>query len=197
MTAATGAARWYRDRRVEAGVGDAEIVRRIAARAEHAREAEAELCRRFAPRIRLYGLRHLRDEDRARDLVQAVLLGVLVALREGRVEDPERIDRYILGTCRNVASRARQSEARTEPLSTELHAAMSSGADPVDLTALMHCFGRLDERGRIVVALSFKQGRPAAEVAARMQTTEGNVRVLRHRAVAALRRCLDEQEKKP
>ena len=32
------------------------------------RDAEGELCRRFAPRIRLYGLRHLGDEDRARDL---------------------------------------------------------------------------------------------------------------------------------
>ena len=28
--------------------------------------AESELYRRFAPRVRLYGLRHLRDEDAAR-----------------------------------------------------------------------------------------------------------------------------------
>ncbi len=56
---------------------DGELVRAIAAWSEHARAAEAELCRRFAPRIRLYGLRHLRDQDRARDLVQAVLLAAL------------------------------------------------------------------------------------------------------------------------
>ena len=30
--------------------------------------AEAEFCRRFAPRIRLYGLRHLRNEAAAADL---------------------------------------------------------------------------------------------------------------------------------
>lgn len=74
----------------------------------------------------------------------------------------------------------------------ELAAAIA--VDPVDLTALMQCFGRLDERGRLAVSLSFKQGCPTEEVAERMQTTVGNVRVIRHRAVAALRRCLDPRE---
>jgi RNA polymerase sigma-70 factor (ECF subfamily) len=45
------------------------------------------------------------------------------------------------------------------------------------------------------VALSFQQDRTAEEVAERLGTTAGNVRVLRHRAVAALRRCLDERPK--
>ncbi|HEX6766731.1 MAG TPA: hypothetical protein VF103_14655, partial [Polyangiaceae bacterium] len=100
---------------------DAELVRAIAERGRDAREAEAELCRRFGPRIRLYGLRHLGSEDRARDLVQTVLLAVLVAAREGRVEDPERVDRFMLGTCRNVAMRMKQGDTRSEgsdPLET-------------------------------------------------------------------------------
>jgi RNA polymerase sigma-70 factor (ECF subfamily) len=170
---------------------DAELVRLVADAAEGARDAEAELCRRFAPRIRLYGLRHLRDEDRARDLVQAVLLAVLVAVRARRVEDPDRIGRFVLGTCRNVSQRVRETEARAEPLASvaELRA---SEVERVDLGALMRCFGRLDERGRLVVSLTFQQDRSADEVAARLGTTAGNVRVLRHRAVAALRRCIDE-----
>ena len=71
---------------------DGELVRLIAAGAADAPAAEAELCRRFAPRIRLYGLRHLRDEDRARDLVQAVLLAVLQAAR-GRAHRRSRAGR--------------------------------------------------------------------------------------------------------
>ena len=90
---------------------DGELVRPIAARAADAPAAEAELCRRFAPRIRLYGLRHLRDEERARDLVQAVLLAVLQAARAGRIADPERVDRFMLGTSRNVAQRMRESDS--------------------------------------------------------------------------------------
>jgi RNA polymerase sigma-70 factor (ECF subfamily) len=43
--------------------------------------AEAELYRRLAPRVRLYGLRHLRDPQAAADLVQQVLLMTLERLR--------------------------------------------------------------------------------------------------------------------
>ena len=45
---------------------DADLARRVA-RARHAggvAPEETELCRRFAPRIRLYGLKHLKDEER-------------------------------------------------------------------------------------------------------------------------------------
>jgi hypothetical protein len=50
---------------------NAELVSRIASRDPGARDAEAELCRRFAPRAQLYGRRHLRDADGARDLAPA------------------------------------------------------------------------------------------------------------------------------
>ena len=100
-------------------LADAELVDRIA-RGADVREAEAELCRRFAPRIRLYGLRHLRSEDRAADLVQSVLLSVLDAARSGRVEQAEQLDRFVLGTCRNVACRVRETETRTVPVLTTL-----------------------------------------------------------------------------
>ena len=49
---------------------------------------EAEICNRFANRIRAYGVLHLRDRSAADDLVQHVLVAVVVALREARIEDP-------------------------------------------------------------------------------------------------------------
>src|SRR5262245_44912146 len=100
-------------------ISDAELVRIIAAAheaggalAEGGKRAETELCRRFASRIRLYGLRHLRSEERACDLVQTVLFALLVSAREARVEDPERVDRFVLGTCRNTSMRMREVDAR-------------------------------------------------------------------------------------
>jgi hypothetical protein len=63
----------YRQRRMNAtviGATDGDLARAIAARTGAADAAETELYRRFAPRVRLYGLRHLRDEDAARDLMQ-------------------------------------------------------------------------------------------------------------------------------
>jgi len=61
---------------------DANLAARIAAGAD--REAEAELCQRMGPRIRLYGLRHLRDRHAAEDLMQQVLITTIEALRAGR-----------------------------------------------------------------------------------------------------------------
>jgi hypothetical protein len=49
---------------------DAQLVCWIASGAGERRAAKAELCRRFTPRIRQYGPRHLRDQERSRGLVQ-------------------------------------------------------------------------------------------------------------------------------
>jgi RNA polymerase sigma-70 factor (ECF subfamily) len=174
--------------------GDGELVRRIAARAENAHAAEAELCRRLAPRARLYGLRHLHDEEQARDLAQAVLLGLLEAVRGGRVQDPDRIDRFMLGTCRNVASRMREIDARATPTEEALLdvVAVVARDELIDVDTLVRCLAALDTRARLVVELSFHEQRSADEIALKLAITPGNVRVLRHRAVAQLRRCLDD-----
>jgi RNA polymerase sigma-70 factor (ECF subfamily) len=171
---------------------EGELVRAIAARAEDAPAAEAALCRLFAPRIRLYGLRHLRDEDRAADLVQAVLLAVLQAARAGRIADPDHVDRFMLGTCRNVAQRMRDGEARSAgDAALAALATPEPGHELVDTAALVRCMAALDERGRRVVTLSFHEERPSDQIAALLAMTVANVRVVRHRAIAALRRCLD------
>jgi hypothetical protein len=68
---------------------DASLARRIAA-AHPGTDAEAEgaLYRRLAPRVRLYGLRHLRDGPAAADLMQQVMLMTLEKLRAGDVRQP-------------------------------------------------------------------------------------------------------------
>src|SRR3989304_3487232 len=89
---------------------DAEIARRIAEGASDRAWWGAELCRRFLNRARLYGLKHLRfDVTAAEDLAQQVMMILLEALRAGRVEDLERVDRFMLGTCRNVAPSMRRA----------------------------------------------------------------------------------------
>ena len=60
--------------------------------------------------------------------------------------------------------------------------------------ALVLCLGTLDERSRQVVTLTFNDECQTEEIATRLAMTAGNVRVIRHRAVAALRRCLDARE---
>ena len=83
------------------------------------REAETEVCRRLGPRIRLYGLRHLRSASAADDLVQQVLLTLLDALRAGRLREPDKLAQFALGTCRMTVLHLRRTAHRQEQLLTE------------------------------------------------------------------------------
>jgi RNA polymerase sigma-70 factor (ECF subfamily) len=173
---------------------DGELARIVATSAAGAPAAEAELCARFAPRIRLYGLKHLRDEDRARDLVQAVLVALLEALRAGRVEDLLHVDRFVLGACRNLSLRARHADTRAVPTEDKELATLSAETpehDAVDVGALLRCLSSLDLRARTILQLSFYREKTAPEIAAALATSAGNVRVLRHRAMGELRHCLE------
>jgi RNA polymerase sigma-70 factor (ECF subfamily) len=172
---------------------DAALARDCADPARRA-AAERELCRRFAPRIRFYGLKHLRDEARAEDLVQSVLLAVLEALRAGRVEDVEHVDRFVLGTCRHLALQRRAADGRAEPAPAR---ALDVGSvqpetAAVDFPALWRCLTRLDLRSQTILHLAFYREKSADQIARVLDTTAGNVRVVRHRAMLQLRGCLGD-----
>jgi RNA polymerase sigma-70 factor (ECF subfamily) len=153
--------------------------------------AETELYRRFAPRVRLYGLRHLRDEEAARDLVQQVMLLTIEKLRGGSIRDADQIGSFILGVSRTMALDLKRRERRRERL-RETFAVESAYADAhvggaLDLDRLQACLGRLGERERMIVLLTFYAERSARQVGEEMTMTEGHVRVMRHRAIGKLR----------
>jgi RNA polymerase sigma-70 factor (ECF subfamily) len=171
---------------------DGDLARRLAG---GDREAEAELFRRLAPRVRLYGLRHLRDEAGADDLVQDVLLMTFDNLREGRVREPDRLASYVLGTCRRVVAGWHRGTARRERLlaihGPQLAPSREETEEPVDRARLTGCLGALAERERTVVVLSFYAERDAEAIGLELGLSPGNVRVVRHRALARLRACLE------
>ncbi|HXV60740.1 MAG TPA: sigma-70 family RNA polymerase sigma factor [Vicinamibacteria bacterium] len=174
---------------------DAAIARRVAERAPDAASCEAELCARFLNRARLYGLKHLRfDVTAAEDLAQQVMMILLEALRAGRVEDLERVDRFMLGTCRNVARSMRRGEARLEGtrrrLSTELAGAATPPWDLVESRRVEKCLAALPPRESRLLFLLFQEGATASEAAEKLGTTPGNIRVMHHRAIARLRDCV-------
>lgn len=180
----------------DAEVSDADLARAIAARADEA--AESELYRRFAPRVRLYGLRHLRDDEAARDLAQQVLLTTIEKLRRGEVRDADRIVSFILGVSRQMANdqrrqdrrRTRLRETYLSPGVTEVH----GGEVTFGGGRLEGCLARLPERDRLVVVLTFYGEKSASEVGKEIGVAEGNVRVIRHRAIQRLRTCISGRE---
>ena len=171
-------------------VSDADLAQRIAAGDT---DAEAEVCRRMGPRIRLYGLRHLRSAATADDLVQQVLLKMIEALRAGRLRESDKLAPFVLGTCRMTVLDLRRSARRQEQLLAEFGADLVPEPPPVprlDGDQLARCVQALKERERTVVVLTFYDEQSAAETAGFLGISEANVRVIRHRAVQQLRACM-------
>ncbi len=177
-----------------AALGDAELARRIAASGGTVAGAEEEeLCRRFAHRVFRYGIRHLGAEDRARDLVQEVLLLTLEKLRSGAVRDPERIGSFILGAARLTSRSIGRSGARETGIEhAGAHAFFidAPGADPLARDRVVRCLEVLGEKQRTVIVLTFYAEEPTEAIAASLGLSSNNVRVIRHRGIAGLRSCL-------
>ena len=175
-------------------IDDAELARRIAAAGGADVAAEAELYRRLAPRVRLYGLKHLRDRQAASDLVQHVLMLTIERLRTGKLRDDERLVSFVFGTCRMTVLELRRTGARRERL-LELYADDVPMADPatsprLERARLLACLERLSERERSVLVMTFYDDQPARDVGAALALSEANVRVIRHRGLERLRTCM-------
>jgi len=166
-------------------------VGQAAAGADH--EAEAELCRRLAPRVRLYGLRHLRDEAAAADLVQQVMLTMIERLRAGALREPERLTSFVFGICRMVVLDLRRGDARRARQLTTFGEALVPADRPepdLDDRRLKHCLERLSERERSVLLLTFYSEMPAQALALELALSAANVRVIRHRGLEKMYRCI-------
>jgi len=159
-------------------------------------DEERAICVRYSNRIRSYGLCHLRDGTAAEELVEQVLLVVIEALLGGQVKDPANLDSYVFGTCRNMVYDMRRGNARQRRIAEQAAAvALPEGYEPpmavLDRSRLDSCLEGLEERARAVVLATFVDERDANEVGRSMGLSPGNVRVIRHRALAHLQECME------
>ena len=175
---------------------EVQLARTIAlAPAGSARDAEAQLYRLLAPRVRRYGQRHLRDDHAADDLMQHVMALAIEKLRSGALDAPERIVSFVLGACRLTVIDLRRGQLRRDALlqrhAHELPPADLQIAPRLDQERVAHCLERLPERERAVLVMSFYDEQPADAVGRSLGLSAGNVRVIRHRGIDRLRRCVD------
>lgn len=175
---------------------DAALARRVTA--DRDAEAEALLCRRLFPRIRAYGLRHLRDDAAASDLAQHVLVIVVEALRAGRVDDADRLAAFVMGACRNTVLDWRKVDRRRSALLERFGPSMAHVAETetstVDVAKLAQCLDGLPPRHRTIVVLTYFADRDGDDIAREVGMSVGNVRVARHRALAHLHECITRGE---
>ena len=177
---------------------DAALARRIAQAVPATDpEAEAELCRRLAPRVRLYGLRHLRNEAAAADLMQQVMLMLIERLRAGALREPEKLASFMFGICRMLVLELRRGTARRERLLETYGDSLLPPEPPAvdsDNDRLAHCLQGLPERERSVLMLTFYDDMPADDLARELNLSPANIRVIRHRGLARLRQCVTGED---
>jgi len=168
-------------------LSDGELARAVIDGADRA--AEAALVSRFARRVFLYGMRHLKDEALAEDLAQDVMATVIERLREGRVREPDHVGSFILGTARWMAHDTRRRERRAAEIASVVsreHYGAIEPAEPLAVDRLVEALEALPERERAVVILSFRDDRSAREIGEAFGLRSNHVRVIRHRAITRL-----------
>src|SRR5207245_6018670 len=131
-------------------------------------DAEAELFGRWAPRVRLYGLLHLRNKHAADDLTKQVLMTKITPLRAARLREPDKLVSFMLGTCRMTVLDIRRGAQRKQRLLEQFAAELPVSAEPspsVDEEQLARCVQLLKGRERTVIVMSFSDEKPATDLA--------------------------------
>ena len=141
----------------------------------------------------------LRDLHRTEDVVEQTFL---LAWRDlPKLRRPERFDAWLFRIARNQAMSElrRRPAAPLDEASDPADPSRSSSPDAVveateDAERIERALRRLPERQRLVLVLRFLRGLSHAETASQLGGTEEETRALQYRALAQMRRLMDERE---
>jgi len=157
--------------------------------------AEEELSRYFYPRILAMSMVRLRDPEAAREIAQDALLAVVVALREGKVREPEKLPGFVSGTARNLVNNHFRG-LRDQPKTVELDPETPSRQN-LEIEAelaeqrqrVRTAIESIAPRDRTILLLTLVDGMNPREIASRVGLSLENVRT---RKMRAIRQVTDE-----
>jgi RNA polymerase sigma-70 factor (ECF subfamily) len=163
--------------------------------------AEEEFVERFHRRALVMATVRTGDPQVAADLAQEAMLGVLTALREGRVNDHQHLAGYVYGTTRNLVNNYFR---RRDPTTTPITEATRAADDPELAAERSERLGMveraLEEMGpddREVLRLTLVDGLKPGEIADRLGLTSEVVRKRKSRAVSRLQKIVREWSQNP
>ncbi len=138
-----------------------------------------------------FAVRLLGDEDAARDVVQFVFLRLCEQSPE---QLRDRVAPWLFRVCRNKAIDVLRGRRRTEPLDDSRQALCDDRQpDPAEEVENRELHGRLGDlidrlpQGQREAIALWSEGFSYREIAQMTDRSEGNVRVLAHRAIKRLR----------
>ena len=163
--------------------------------------SENELARLFHPHLLAMAASRLNDRETAREIAQEAILGVLSALRVGRLREPERLPAFVVGTGRNLINNyLRQKVQHPEPLTLGFEESAIPSPDPdagesslekeerkdVVFSALQE----LEPVDKRILYLTLAEGLKPQEIALELGLKPENIRLRKSRALKRLRRKL-------
>lgn len=158
------------------------------------REVEA-----LRERILYFAARRLRSFADAEDAAQETVRRAIEALQAGRIEKPASLPSFLFQTALHVCQRRYRSAGREVKALRRFGASTPESAPDDPLGALLSAerrsavrgaLERLDEEDREVLTLTYAEALPTSDIARKLRTTEGNVRVRRHRALGRMAKLL-------
>jgi RNA polymerase sigma factor (sigma-70 family) len=159
------------------------------------RTAEPALVQHFGRRAFAMILARTRDADLAADLTQDTLLGMIVALRAGRVQELENLAGFVLGTAQNlIANHFRQQARRPEQhaLPEEIPAppAWDDHEYKERMALLERVLKRLDANEFQVLRMTLVDDLNPSEIALRLGLSPEAVRQRKSRALKKVSRLV-------
>jgi RNA polymerase sigma-70 factor (ECF subfamily) len=161
---------------------------------------DEKLLEDYRYRLRVLAARRLHDWTEAEDVAQEAIRRTLDALSKGRVSNPAALPAFLFQTAIHIC----QHRARAlgmEKRALEGYASSVPTSEPVDpLQFLLSAERRAEVRAaldslalddREVLTLTYTKALSTRDIARRLNLSEGNVRVRRHRALTRLAELLD------
>jgi RNA polymerase sigma-70 factor (ECF subfamily) len=162
-------------------------------------EAIGEIYRRYAPAIFRYLFYRVGDKETAEDLTSEVFLRALKAFPRYQQRGlPFSAWLYRIAGARVADYFRRRRRRSTVPLRAEISAGAQNPEQELEsrleVEELQFALAQLPQAHQQVIVLRFVERLPHAEVAQIMNRSKGAIRVLQYRALAKLRKILEEAE---
>ncbi len=152
------------------------------------RAALDALIARWQPRLFRHGLRLLRDDAAARDVVQETWLAVMRGLR--RLDDPARFGAWAFRILTRRAADLQRGEARRREVEGQVEPRVPDPPPP-ELDALRAALARLPTARRALLALFYVEGLSVADIAEVLGVPAGTVKSRLFHARKQLRAMLE------
>ncbi len=163
-------------------------------------DLDIQLIDGFRQRLRwkiIYHLgRYCPDVD---DVLQETLARFLIAVRDEKVQHPDRIGAFLSGICNNVISEYRRRLMRDTPYDFTDHeptASVESEAEQIDRQqTIAVTLAALSERDNEILRTFYLLGKDKAEICAQLELSDAQFRVALFRAKGRFRRAYDQNLK--